>query len=1857
MKFSPKALIIALCSVLGVAAVATTAVVLVNNSSKSGYTVHFELCTDLDTTSVNDREVEAGAFLEEPEVYVTGQNEENWGIGGWYRDKDYEAQWDFDFDTVESDLTLYAKWEKNPQCTVNFWTLDSDKAIYTAQIRKGLTTSPCDDKFIGREVLGYYTDKEMTKEYDFAEKVNKNLDLWVKLSDYIYFSPEAMMQMNVCGNQVEVTEYEATRSISPDGKILTLGGKNGAYLWIKNLELAMNGTSIIQIKAREVNGNYNGLLTGFIMGNYTLNGEIGTAGNFGEKYTGSMPFGQSAEPDEDGFYTYTYNLSSLAPGLVYDKMTGFRFGIVGTDKYSFEIKEIRTLVDEYAVSGDAFLAKDGINFNALHLNTFTLMGGAQTEMIGKELLSFGGPNGAYIYRKQLEISMGEEQIIRVKAKGDLKGGALAMFFFGDYTINGKAGSVTDYNGEHRVTFTPEGTDANGFTTYVADITSAIPGLKYKTIKGIRFDLYGDGTRTLQLKSVVSEAPNAEEKQIAADFNAKGINFTGKHLNKFLTMGGAEKELLSNGDLKLGGKNGAFIHYKNLNITMGDEQMIRLKAKGDLKGGSIALFFFGDYTQNGKKETLDDYNAKHRLTLVPESTDKDGYTTYVADITSISGLKYDVIKGFRIDLYGEGTRTVEIASVKSSALSKDDVQINADFNATDGIHFKGMHFGKFTVAGDAKTSLLSNGDFRVGGPNGAMIYYKNLNIKMGDEQTIEFKAKGDLNKGSVTLHVYGDYTLNGVKGSLNNFDENGVSHHLRPSAQGTDADGYTLYAVEIGSIKGLQYNVIKGLRLNLYGDGERTIEIKSMDSVAPSQEELELNKAFEATGLNLIGAHFTKFRAVNGPITELLPSGDFKFEGANGVYIQKTDMAVKLGDDQIIEFKAKTEMEGSARIDLYLYGEKADGTTTQFGEKWIFEKYGDVDADGYQTYRVDLDAKGIHFNEVNGLRIDLIGNATTKTLEIKSLKSIVPETFTVKYFVDGQEKDSEKVRPGKTATGSTKEDLGLTGEGVLEYYSDPACNTLFDLEGTVISADTNVYVKLGAGKYPVHFYVNGAKVYTQNVVKGEKAELPTVEQVAPGQLILGWFADPNLDGAFDFDTTINAETNVYVETTDFLYFSAEDLKDFGGTAEKVLSLDRSYLTIKGKHGSYIHKKNLSYDVPGSQTIVVKAKASTNVQKVVIYLFGEYSLGGVAQTPGANYGSNDGGFHAAMTAGTTDADGYTTYTLNLTTLADGITFQKINGFRIDIEGDQTNDMTLDVKEVRCQLPSLTPDRNYLVNGGFDLISDWKNKDNTDVGEQRLEDFMQVTYYANYDFEDGNRWGSNTANFTESDGNKCLKLGSGATGVIGDKNLTGLEGGKTYKLKLRIKADEANAGWNLYITNTEENVSGYNRFRYYGTAGTEWIVVEGEFTMKSGQTTGSLVFQSTTETQFYADDITVTTENRVLATEDVEIFQNGDFEDGSRWGSNTENVTEIDGNKCLKLGSGATGVIGDKTLTGLEGGKTYKLKFEIKADVADAGWNLYITNTEENVSGYNRFRYYGTAQTGWTVVEGEFTMKAGQTSGALVFQSTTETQFYADDISVTYETIATELATALPTGAYDFEDGNRWGSNTENIAEPDGNKCLKLGSGATGVIGDKTLTGLEGGKTYTLRLRIKADVADAGWNLYITNTEENVSGYNRYRYYGTVGTDWTIVEGEFTMKAGQTSGALVFQSTTETLFYIDDVDVMAEQQAYKKTYTDGIGTANGSEDNNVLAMVNAEEVKQPVTLTAGVTYEYSVRVKAVNAASSLVFGVKYGTEQQAKTVTDGWTTVTGTITAGSGPIDFGFYRSGAGTVLIDDVTLKVK
>lgn len=164
-------------------------------------------------TEVPSQTVRYGETVERPENPLR----EGYHLTGWYSDIDLQIPWDFDTDTVQGNMTLYARWEKGDVVipvpdgdeggsgmwwllgvgllavvllilflllggkTVRFETYTGAK-IKNQKVKKGgLVGRPVQPTREGRTFAGWYQDEACTKRWDFeADKVEENMVLYAK---------------------------------------------------------------------------------------------------------------------------------------------------------------------------------------------------------------------------------------------------------------------------------------------------------------------------------------------------------------------------------------------------------------------------------------------------------------------------------------------------------------------------------------------------------------------------------------------------------------------------------------------------------------------------------------------------------------------------------------------------------------------------------------------------------------------------------------------------------------------------------------------------------------------------------------------------------------------------------------------------------------------------------------------------------------------------------------------------------------------------------------------------------------------------------------------------------------------------------------------------------------------------------------------------------------------------------------------------------------------------------------------------------------------------------------------------------------------------------------------------------------------------------------------------------------------------------------------------------------------------------------------------------------------------------------------------------------------------------------------
>lgn len=538
------------------------------------FTVKFDLCTDLDTTVVLPMTVEKGSTIEKTEVYVNGENDDNWQISGWYTENTYETEWDFDMDEVEADITLYAKWKSDPQCTVSFFAGDAETPTYVTKVKKGLTTAECSDRFNGYEVLGYYTAPDFGTKFDFATAIEENTNIYVKLSDYIYFTPKYLYTFKT---------HNAAATLAEDGESVDVAYmQKDNFLYVTGLDYALNGHELIEIVyklkdasrvdiywlARNAAGDP---IEGLISWDKILC-NIGLAAH-----------GAQITTDSEGWTHIVYDLSHPR-GLIDKKLTA-------------PLTDIATL------------------------NCF---------------------------RIDVDGETADPATLTIKYVKGMKKADCAV----DFYANGEVKKTVNVMSYDKVAQPAD-----------KDIVTGRKVLGYYTTEN-----FADGSE-FDFNTAITGATKLYAKLSGY------VYFDGAMLNDFTAKNSATKTLNDDGTLTMKGKDGSFIHMKNLGLAMNGTNTIEIKAKLNLNGGRVDIYAFGKYTLDGTAAENTDYNIRFRGLSTQGWTvteaDENGYVTmrynlaYTVNGEAAKDMAFDVLNGFRIDFAGGNeTNEITIEYVKS-----------------------------------------------------------------------------------------------------------------------------------------------------------------------------------------------------------------------------------------------------------------------------------------------------------------------------------------------------------------------------------------------------------------------------------------------------------------------------------------------------------------------------------------------------------------------------------------------------------------------------------------------------------------------------------------------------------------------------------------------------------------------------------------------------------------------------------------------------------------------------------------------------------------------------------------------------------------------------------------------------------------------------------------------------------------------------------------------------------------------------------------------------------------------------------------------------------------------------------------
>ena len=780
------------------------------------YKVTFDLCTDLQTTTALPRKVKAGTRIDEPKIYVTGDNPDNYEIEGWYSEKNYseDSKWDFSFDSVESDVTLYAKWGSHKQYKVRFYKEGDEEATYIATIEQGLTASECDDRFGGYAVLGYYTSPEFDKEFDFEAAINADTDVFVKLSDYIYLSPKYLAGFEAKNN--------ASCKLAADGSTaeITYETKD-SFIYQKGLNLALNGRELIEIVYKLEGGDRADIYW------FASDGEGKPVAGFSDfnevtKSIGAKSFFTEITTDEEGWAHAVYDLT---------RPKGYADGQIGQLTDVAVLNGIR-----FDVSGGSFPAKFVVK---------SIQGQKKPELLGN-------PVEFYV-------------------DGELKS-----------TIGVANGEKVQKPADEELVL---GRQIVGYYTDAAF------------------------TNEFDFNTPITEATRLYAK--TSDY----MYFNGAMLDGFTAAAGATKTLNDDGTLSLKGNNGSFIHRKGLAIDISTGNCIEMKVKSvDFR---VNLYIFGDYTKDGKAFSSTDYGQENTLYRglttqgwAVSEPDAEGYVIMKFDLAytkngeSAQGVKYNVIKGFRIDIaegsdkeliieYVKSTGDGDVSepekysvnyyvgekSVYSEKISKGDLPggvpekefsvlgrqivgyytdaaltnafdiantaITEDtklyIKTSDYLYFNGAMISKFAGGNVTGKTLNEDGTVTLTGKS-KYIHQKELNLDLNGTNCIEIKAKADVLKARVDIYLFGTYISDGTAGESTDYGAKNYTWYKGVAGLGwtvsePDEEGYVTmrydlsYCVDTAgnvAAKDFSYSVIKGFRIDLTDCETLTVEyVKSV----------------------------------------------------------------------------------------------------------------------------------------------------------------------------------------------------------------------------------------------------------------------------------------------------------------------------------------------------------------------------------------------------------------------------------------------------------------------------------------------------------------------------------------------------------------------------------------------------------------------------------------------------------------------------------------------------------------------------------------------------------------------------------------------------------------------------------------------------------------------------------------------------------------------------------------------------------------------------------------------------------------------------------------------------------------------
>ncbi len=145
-------------------------------TSDTKFTVSFD--TGEGTSTVNDQLIPEGGLVSKPNDPIYAGHV----FVGWFTDSSLTTQFNFDEDTITSDITLYASWSRiSVKYTVSFDTGEGASTIDDQEITEGnMANKPNNPNNQGHIFLGWYTDSSYQYEFDFTVEITKDTNLYAQ---------------------------------------------------------------------------------------------------------------------------------------------------------------------------------------------------------------------------------------------------------------------------------------------------------------------------------------------------------------------------------------------------------------------------------------------------------------------------------------------------------------------------------------------------------------------------------------------------------------------------------------------------------------------------------------------------------------------------------------------------------------------------------------------------------------------------------------------------------------------------------------------------------------------------------------------------------------------------------------------------------------------------------------------------------------------------------------------------------------------------------------------------------------------------------------------------------------------------------------------------------------------------------------------------------------------------------------------------------------------------------------------------------------------------------------------------------------------------------------------------------------------------------------------------------------------------------------------------------------------------------------------------------------------------------------------------------------------------------------------